>query len=315
MPEANVKSRHCSQTDFSRGHASAMKKQAQAYFYASITVLLWSTVASAFKLSLRYLSPQELLLFATLVSGGVLFGILIVSGRHREFLSWTAGDFFRSAFLGFLNPFLYYRVLFEAYALLPAQEAQPLNFAWPIVLALLSMSVLKQRITIVSLGAMCVSFAGVVVIATRGDVVGLNITDSRGVLLALGSTVVWASYWIYALKDQRNPLVRLFANFVFGSIFVSLHTLLLVPLRVPPIEGLAGAIYVGTFEMGVTFLTWLMALKLSRTTAQVGNLIFLTPFLSLFFIRYAIGETILPSTLAGLTLIVVGIFLQRRYGS
>ena len=76
-----------------------------------------------------------------------------------------------------------------------------------------------------------------------------------------------------------------------------------------------GAVYVGTFEMGVTFVTWLTALRLSRTTAQVGNLIFLTPFFSLFFIRYAVGETILQSTLVGLTLIVVGIVLQQRYGN
>jgi len=292
-----------------------MKKQTQAYIYASTTVLLWSTVASAFKLSLRYLSPQELLLFATLVSCAVLFGLVITSGRFRGFLAWTPGDFYRSALLGFLNPFLYYRVLFEAYALLPAQEAQPLNFAWPIVLAILSVIVLRQRITVFAIGAMCVSFAGVVVIATRGDVLSLNITDSRGVLLALGSTVVWATYWVYALKDQRDPLARLFANFVFGSFFVCLHTLLLVPLRVPTIEGLAGAVYVGTFEMGITFLTWLMALRLSRTTAQVGNLIFLTPFLSLLFIHHVVGEAISRSTLTGLTLIVAGIFLERRYGN
>ncbi len=294
--------------------ARTMKQQTLAYLYASITVLLWSTVASAFKLSLRHLGPQELLLFATLVSVGVLGVFVIVGQRYRDFLSWTAGDFFWSSVLGFLVPFLYYRVLFEAYALLPAQEAQPLNFAWPLVLALLSTIVLKQPISFFSLGAMCISFVGVLLIATRGDVLGFHITNSRGVLLALGSTVIWASYWIYGLKDQRDPIARLFANFAFGSMFVSGYTLLSVPVRVPPIEGLLGAIYVGTFEMGVTFVTWLMALRLSRTTAQVGNLIFLTPFISLFFIRYAVGEMILPSTLAGLTLIVVGIILQQRYG-
>ena len=76
-----------------------------------------------------------------------------------------------------------------------------------------------------------------------------------------------------------------------------------------------GAIYVGVFEMGVTFVTWITALRLSRTAAQVGNLIFLTPFLSLFFIRSTIGEPILPSTLVGLTFIVTGILLQQRFVS
>lgn len=295
--------------------ACLMKKQTQATLYAGIAVLLWSTVASAFKLSLQHLSTHELLLFASLVSCGVLFSILVITGRYRAFQSWTARDVLRSALLGFLNPFLYYRMLFEAYAVLPAQEAQSLNFTWPIVLALLSLIVLRQRMTILSLGAMCISFVGVVVIATHGDILRFQPTDPRGVALALGSTVIWASYWIAGLKDKRDPVARLFANFAFGGIFVSVTTVGWVPLKIPQMAGLLGAVYVGTFEMSVTFLVWLMALRRSRNTAQVGNLIFLTPFLSLFFIRYAIGETIHASTLAGLILIVVGILLQQRYGS
>ena len=34
---------------------------------------------------------------------------------------------------GFLNPFLYYIILFKAYSLLPAQEALSLNYTWPLV--------------------------------------------------------------------------------------------------------------------------------------------------------------------------------------
>jgi len=43
----------------------------------------------------------------------------------------------------------------------------------------------------------------------------------------------------------------------------------------------------------------------------VSNLIFLSPFLALFFIHFLVGETILPSTVAGLFLIVAGIGLQQ----
>ena len=67
------------------------------------------------------------------------------------------------------------------------------------------------------------------------------------------------------------------------------------------------------FEMGLTFVFWLKALKLSRTTAQVSQLIYLTPFFSLLVIHFAVGESIYPSTLIGLVLIVIGILLQQ-YG-
>jgi drug/metabolite transporter (DMT)-like permease len=75
--------------------------------------------------------------------------------------------------------------------------------------------------------------------------------------------------------------------------------------------GLVGAIYVGLFEMGITFVLWLSALKLSENTAKVGNLIFISPFLSLVFIRVFVGEEILMSTLLGLALIITGLIAQQ----
>lgn len=290
-----------------------MDRQRQAYLYAAATILLWSTVAAAFKLTLRHLQPAELLLYASLTSLAVLAALLIAAGRLGDYRTWSRGDVLRSAGLGFLNPFLYYLLLFAAYDRLPAQEAQPLNFTWPIVLVLLSAVILGQRLRPASLAAMAVSFGGVLVIATRGEVLALRVTDGLGVTLALASTVIWAGYWLYGVRDDRDPLARLALNFAFGSGFVALYAVIFTDLRPPPAAGLLGAAYVGLFEMGITFVLWLKALKLSRSTAQVGNLIYLTPFLSLLVIHAVVGEPLYPSTLLGLTLIVAGILMQH-YG-
>jgi drug/metabolite transporter (DMT)-like permease len=82
-------------------------------------------------------------------------------------------------------------------------------------------------------------------------------------------------------------------------------------LAVPSLPGFFGAVYVGVFEMGITFVLWLKALRLSRTTAQVSNLIYLTPFFALVFINLFVGERILASTVIGLAFIVSGILLQK----
>jgi len=113
------------------------------------------------------------------------------------------------------------------------------------------------------------------------------------------------------VKDRRDEVVKLFLNFVFGSIFTLAAALLFSEIRVPPAAGILGVIWVGLFEMGITFVTWIKALQLSRTTAQVSNLVYAAPFLSLFFIRFIVGEEILPSTVAGLVLIVAGIIVQQ----
>jgi drug/metabolite transporter (DMT)-like permease len=287
------------------------RDQRAAYAYGLVTVLLWSTVASAFKISLRHLDVAQLLLYASAVSLFVLGTILVVRGKFGLVLACSGRECARSVGLGFLNPFLYYAVLFKAYELLPAQEAQPLNYTWALTLAYLSVPLLGQRIGWREIAAGLVSYSGVLVIATRGEPFALRFSSPLGVFLALGSTVIWALYWILNARDERDPVVGLFLNFALGFPFVLVFCLLVSDVRVAGVSGLLGAAYVGTFEMGVTFATWLMALKRSENAAKVSNLIFLSPFLSLLFIRFLVGEEILVSTFAGLVLIVGGLLLQR----
>lgn len=291
-----------------------MEQQTRAYLFAGATILFWSTVASAFKLTLGYISSEELLFYSTLFSLVVLGTIVVASGRLAEIRRWPAADFGRSALLGFLNPFLYYLVVFKAYSLLPAQEALTLNFIWPIVLVLFSIVILRQRITLKTLLAMVISFSGALVISTRGDVLGFRVTHPLGAGLALGSSAVWALYWVYGTKDTRDAISRLCVNFVFGFVFVAVYVLAFSSPRLVGPEGLVGSLYVGAFEMGITYVVWLYALRLSRTTAQVSNLIYLTPFLSLMVVHLVVGEEIFGSTVAGLILIVSGILLQHYGG-
>lgn len=288
-----------------------MTDQKRAYAYATIVVLVWSTVASAFKISLRFLEPVHLLFYATAASIIALFAIVIFQKKIALLRACRAQDYLRSCLLGFLNPFLYYIVLFRAYSLLPAQQAVSLNYTWAIQLVILSIPLLKQKIGPKSIAAIVVGYAGVLMIATQGNIASLRVTNVQGTLLALASAVIWALFWIYNIKDRRDVVIKLLLNFVFGFVFVCGYLALSGRFMIPVLPGLAGAIYVGLFEMGITFILWLHALRLSKTTAQVSNLIYLTPFLSLFIINVVLGERILLSTVVGLLFIIAGMILQR----
>jgi len=289
-----------------------------AYAYALVAVVFWATSATVFKLSLARVGQLPLLLMASATSA-VVFGLYLTgTGRLGLLRRFTARDWLASAGLGLLNPFLYYVVIFKAYSLLPAQEAQPINFVWPLTLVLLSIPLLGQRVRWTSILAILISFTGVVVIATHPvhprDIFEFRFSSAPGVLLALGSTVVWALFWIVNTRDRQNEAVRLFANFLFACLYILLLTLLAGPIHVGGWRGLAGGVYIGLFEMGITFLVWLKALRSARTTAHVVNLIYLVPFLSLLVIALVLGERILPSTVLGLVLIVTGIILQKAWG-
>jgi len=287
-----------------------MKNQQKAYLYAIATVLLWSTVASAFKITLRYLEPIQLLLYASLVSTATLGLILVLQGKTSLLFSCSGRQYLHSLQLGLLNPFLYYLILFKAYDLLPAQVAQPLNYTWALTLAYLSIPLLGQRIKAREIAAGIVSYLGVVVISTRGEMLSLSTFAPLGVFLALASTVVWSLSWILGTRDERDPVLSLLLAFLFGLPFIFFACVLFSSLTVSDPRGLLGAAYVGIFEMGITFVFWLKALKLSENTAKVGNLIFVSPFLSLVFIRFFVGEEIYASTFIGLVFIVTGLVIQ-----
>ncbi len=289
-----------------------MRDQRRAYLCGLAAVLLWSTVASAFKITLRYMDYAELLLWASGTSTGALGVLLVAQGKVGQLLRSRPADYARSLVLGALNPLLYYLILFKAYQLLPAQEAQALNYTWALTLTWLSIPLLGQRIGQRDWVAGLVCYAGVLVIATRGEVWTLRFSDPFGVALALGSTVIWAFYWIYNIRDRRDPVVRLFLNFALSLPLAFGCVLLLGPGRIPAWPGLLGAAYIGLFEMGITYVLWQRALRYAENTAKVGNLIFVSPFCSLVLIHFALGEAIRWATLAGLALIVAGLLYQQR---
>jgi drug/metabolite transporter (DMT)-like permease len=290
----------------------SLSRQSRAYVFGLTSVLIWSTVASAFKLTLRHMDHVQLLAYATVTSTCVLLGILVVQKKLGQLAVLGPRDILVSMGMGLLNPLLYYLILFKAYDLLPAQEAQALNYSWAITMTLLSIPLLGQRVGRRQFAAIMISYLGVLVIATRGHVLSLEFSDPLGTGLALSSTIIWALYWILNTRDRLDPGVRLFVNFCFGTVYILIYTPLASSFSVDSLAGIAGAVYVGIFEMGITFVFWLMALKYSSSAGRISHLIYLSPIVSLGLIKILVGEPILNSTLAGLVLILGGVALQGK---
>lgn len=277
-------------------------------------VLLWSTVATAFKLALAELSVLQLLAVAVATSSLAFLLTLAWQRRLGELLALL-----RRAplpLLGFacLNPLAYYCILLAAYDRLPAQQAQTINYTWAIMLALLSIPVLGQRLARRDWIAVALGYLGVVIIATRGQLLALEFTSPVGVALALASTVVWAVFWLFNARSEHDPALALAGSFLFAAP-LAVGAMLVWGGGWPGVgTGLASAVYVGFFEMGFTWLLWSSALRAASNVSRVGNLIFLSPMLSLVFIAVILGEAIHPATLVGLAFIVPGILLQQRTG-
>ena len=190
-----------------------MENDKKAFLYALSAVLLWSTVATAFKITLNYLSPLQMVTAASAVSCLVLTLVAFIQGKQAQLLLELRRMPLYYLLIGVLNPTVYYLVLFEAYSLLPASEAQPLNYTWAIALTFMAAVLLKQKIRKRDWFASALGYLGVLVIATRGDIIGLSFSNLEGVLWALLSTFLWALYWIINTKRNADSVVQLVLAF------------------------------------------------------------------------------------------------------
>lgn len=288
-----------------------MAAEHRAFLLALAAVLLWSTVATAFKITLTYLSPLQMVAAASAVSFIFLLIVILVQQRQHEIIPELRKHFRYYLVLGLLNPLVYYLVLFQAYTLLPASQAQPLNYTWAIALTLMAALFLGQKIRKRDWIACVLGYLGVLVIATRGDILGLNFTSAAGVGWALLSTFLWAGYWILNTRHSSEPVLTLLVCFGISLPFSIGASWYFSDWSGIPWQGWAAVTYVGLFEMGLTFVLWLKAMKLTQNTAKISNLIFISPFISLVLLAVIIGETIYPATVIGLILIVSGLVIQQ----
>ena len=288
-----------------------MKNKSKSLLYTLLAVLFWSSVATAFKLTLQGMNSAQLLFYSSLTSLTVLFVFTRLNSPKMLTQIFSKQQLKKNMLLGLINPFVYYLILFKAYSILPAQVAQPINLTWPLIISILSVIFLKQKISAKTIIGLLISFSGVIVIATRGNILSLHFQNLYGVLLALSSSFIWAAFWILNLLDKREESIKLFGAFLFGTVYTGIYIFLFDSFVHFEFRYVLGAVYIGLFEMGITFFLWLKALTLSDNKTKTSTIIYLFPVISLFFIYFVLGEKLFTSSVIGLVLIVGGIFYQQ----
>ena len=289
-----------------------MTKETKAVVYAAIAVLSWSTVATAFKMALKYLSHDEKLTVACVASLLVFTVLLTVQRKWGDLARLSAKEWGRMALLGLLNPVAYYLVLFKAYDLLPAQVAQPINYAWPIVLLVLLALFGGQPIPRKKYIGMFLSLGGVALISLGGGGLTGSSLSVAGLLLAALSALLWALYWMVNKRvvAKMDSSLVLWVSFLVSSVVMLLMTAPRLAQHIT-LQGALASGYVGWFEMGIPFICFGAAMRMTSNPALINQLCYLSPFLSLFFIATILGETILLTTYIGLALIVGGLIYNK----
>ncbi len=286
-----------------------------SYLNLALCILLWASIPVASKKILVEMTNVQMLFWSTIFSFVVLAGVLVIQGKLRLLAHYTVADYGWMGLLGFLGAYLYYILLYGAFALTTAAEGFILAYTWPILVSLLAVVLLGEKLTGRRILAVAISFFGVLVIVTQGRIVSVAFTSLAGDLLALAGAFVFALFSVLGKRARYDQTVS--ATVYFGVALLTVTATVLLPslagegpgVRWPSAGVWPWLLYNGVLVNGISYVFWFKALE-NGDTFVISNALYLTPFLSLLYVYFWLDEAILPSAVVGLVVIVAGIGVQ-----
>jgi drug/metabolite transporter (DMT)-like permease len=204
----------------------------------------------------------------------------------------------------------YHALLFAAFGLAPAVEANLLQYLWPLLIVVLSPLFLPgNRLRVPHIVGALLGFGGAALII-GADGVHLDARYLSGYACAVAAALTWAVYSLGCRRLPPFPTAAIAACcLVAGAIAVTWH----LARHGWPSPMLAGGdlgllVLLGLGPMGVAFLTWDIALKHGDPRA-IGALSYLTPLLSTLLLTLCNGRALTPQSLGAMCAIFAGALL------
>ncbi len=238
----------------------------------------------------------------------VIYGIWLKFVKKVS-LKITQKEFFPLFFLSMLFSFSSL-TLFQAFNYIAAGIACTILFIYPVIVAIIMAIFFKEKITKTVISAILLTSLGIVLLYNGKDGVTLNI---QGVLLVFLSALLYALY-IVGVKNIKpvkhiKPDKLSFYIMFFGLSVYIYNIKSFTNLQVPgnPLLWLF-AIALAIFPTIISLETITVSIKLvgSTITAILGAL---EPLTAIFFGFLFFQEQLTPKIIAGIALILAGVFL------
>ena len=214
---------------------------------------------------------------------------------------------------GFLGISVYHVALNFGEMTVQAGAASLLISAAPVFTALLSVAVLKERLTGIGWLGILLAFAGVALIALSG---GRGLHFTPGALLILLAATVAAVYSILSKQLLRRHAALEFTCYSIWAgtlpLLVFLPGLLRrLPVAAPPAT--FAVIYLGIFPAAIAYVLWNHALA-RMPASLLSSFLYLSPVLASLIAWVWLGEVPTLLTLVGGAIAILGVILVQTKG-
>lgn len=286
----------------------------QPYLLLSITALCWAGNAIVGRLAAGHIPPVTL----SFLRWGLAF-LLIVPFTWKQFRKdWPAIRarlplmiVISIAGIGAFNTLQYWALEYTQ-----ALNVLVLQSSGPLIVAVWSMLLLRVHLTLAQALGILLSFGGVLIIVSQGDLSALSrINFNKGDLIFMVAMAVFGLYSVLTLK--RPPIHGLsFVTFTFGCGAASLIPLLIWELHARPLmaidsKNLLSLLYVAIFPSTIAYTCFNRGVLLIGAN-RAAPFLHVVPVFGSVMAFVFLGERPQLFHLVGFVLVIAGVFVASR---
>ena len=281
------------------------------YLYACVAIAFWSTTATVSKLLLHSFTTMQILAVCSAVAAVFLLTVNLLTGKLAVLKTYRFRDYLITAGVGLLGTFFYNMFLVLGIDRLLASQAMIINYLWPMMAVVAGCVLLREKMTLRKTLAVAMSFLGVVIVTSNGQLSGFTGGNLLGALFCVLAAVSYGLFVVLNKRLRYESSVSMMLYYIVSTV-VALACLL-VSGNLPDLRGMQslGLLWIGLGDYAVAYVSWALAMKAGQT-AKIANLAYITPFVSLVVAHFFLGDPITLWSIGGLGVIVAGIFLQMK---
>lgn len=277
------------------------------YLYFTAVVALWASTP----VIVNHLLYEEkvgvlvLLTTASAFAAATLTVGAVVTGRQRQVLSHSLADWATIVGMGLLGIVGYTSFYYMAFRLAPPDEVNVVNYLWPVFLILLSSPILGERHDGWTWLGVGLSFMGAAGILTGWQLNMPEVANLGGYICAACGAVCWALFSVVGKRLVYDKLAAMALYCLVGAVLFGAALLVSGGGQWPSPTAWVRLAFLGVAVNGIAYVLWFEALA-GGPTVVFGNLVFVTPFLALVYLRVFRGTPLRASVWVSLALIVAG---------
>ncbi len=291
------------------------RKYIAAYIEVTFAVIVWGASFIATKLALRDLAPVTVV-WLRFAIGVIILGV--ATGMRKQFSLPQKQDMLYFGVLGFLG--ITFHQWLQSTGL---QTVQASTTAWivatsPVFIAILSWIFLRERLVWLQITGIVLATVGVLLVVSKGDLRALfsGHFGTTGDILILISAPNWAVFSILSSRGlKKYPATQMmFYVMAIGWLFTSI--LFFSGGNIADIihitsSSLIGVGFLGIFCSGLAYIAWYDGLQALPAT-QIGAFLYLEPLVAVLVAWAVLGESLIPVTLLGGVVILLGVRLVQK---